>query len=295
MDVAVTGASGLIGSALVPALRDAGHDVRVLVRREPSRPGEVGWDPDAGTIDTEGLVGVGAIVHLAGATIGKRWTAARKKEVLESRVRGTRLVAETAAALESRPVLVCASAIGFYGDRGDEVLTEDSSRGTGFLADVVGAWEEAAQAARDAGLRTVHLRTGIVLSTAGGALVPLLRQFRLFAGGRVGDGRQWWSWITLDDVVAGYQRALEGDLEGHVNLVAPGAVTNAAFTKALAAALGRPAVLPAPAFAIRAVLGEMGRELLLASQRVSPARLEADGLRFEHPELGAALRHVLGR
>jgi hypothetical protein len=295
MDVAVTGASGLIGSALVPALRDAGHDVRVLVRREPSRPGEVGWDPDAGTIDTEGLVGVGAIVHLAGATIGKRWTAARKKEVLESRVRGTRLVAETAAALESRPVLVCASAIGFYGDRGDEVLTEDSSRGTGFLADVVGAWEEAAQAARDAGLRTVHLRTGIVLSTAGGALVPLLRQFKLFAGGRVGDGRQWWSWITLDDVVAGYQRALEGDLEGHVNLVAPGAVTNAAFTKALAAALGRPAVLPAPAFAIRAVLGEMGRELLLASQRVSPARLEADGLRFEHPELGAALRHVLGR
>ena len=191
----------------------------VLVRREPSGPGEVGWDPDGGSLDAGALQGVDAIVHLAGENIGQRWTKATRRRVLDSRVQGTRLLAETAARLERPPsVLVCASATGFYGDRGDEVLTEASPRGTGFLADVVDAWEHAAEPAREAGIRTVHLRQGIVLSRHGGALAKLLLPFRLGLGGRVGSGRQWWSWVGLDDVVAAYLYALDHPLAGPVNV-----------------------------------------------------------------------------
>jgi uncharacterized protein (TIGR01777 family) len=294
MKLAVSGVSGLIGSALVPALRAAGHDVIALVRREPAGPSEVGWDPEGGSIDAGALEGVDAIVHLAGENIGKRWTAKTRERVLASRVQGTRLLAETAAHLELRPsVLLCASATGYYGDQGDQLLTEASPRGRGFLADVVAAWEHAAEPARAAGIRTVHLRQGIVLSRQGGALAKLLTPFRLGAGGRVGSGRQWWSWVGLEDVVSAYLFALEQPLVGAVNLTAPGVVTNRDFTKALGRALHRPTVLPLPSFAVKALFGQMGEEMLLGGQRVQPAALIAAGFAFGRPELDAALEQAL--
>jgi uncharacterized protein (TIGR01777 family) len=296
MKVAVSGASGLIGSALLPVLRAAGHDVIALVRREPGGPGEVGWDPEGGSIDHGALEGVDAIVHLAGENIGKRWTEKTRERVLASRVQGTRLLAETAAHLQRPPsVFLCASATGYYGDRGDEVLTEASPRGSGFLADVVDAWEHAAEPARAAGIRTVHLRQGLVLSRQGGALAKLLTPFRLGAGGRVGSGRQWWSWVGLDDVVAAYLFALEPPLTGAVNVTAPGVVTNRDFTKALGRALHRPTVFPLPAFAVKALFGQMGEEMLLGGQRVQPAALTAAGFSFGQPELDAALEQALQR
>lgn len=294
MKLALSGASGLIGSALAPALRDAGHDLITLVRGEAPGPGEARWDPVAGTIDRPSLDGVEAIVHLAGANIGKRWTRKTRERVLDSRVDGTRLLAETAAALEPRPaVLVCASAVGYYGDRGDEVLTEHSSRGSGFLADVVDAWERAAEPARAAGIRTVHLRQGIVLSRHGGALQKLLTPFKLGLGGRVGSGRQWWSWVGLEDVVGAYLFALDHELEGPVNVSAPGMVTNRELTKALGRALHRPTVLPLPAFAVKALFGQMGEEMLLGGQRTEPAALTAAGFAFRQPEIEAALEQAL--
>lgn len=293
MKLVLSGASGLIGSSLAPALRAAGHEVIALVRREPGA-GEVRWDPEAGSIDATALEGVDAIVHLAGENIGKRWTKETRRKVLESRVRGTRLVAEAAAGLERRPsALVCASAVGYYGDRGDEVLTEASARGEGFLADVVEAWEEAADPARAAGIRTVHLRQGIVLSRRGGALAQLLTPFRLGVGGRVGNGRQWWSWVGLDDVVAAYLFALDHPIEGPVNVTAPGVVTNAEFTKALGRALHRPTVFPLPAFAIKALFGQMGEEMLLGGQRAQPASLDAAGFAFTAPDIDSALERAL--
>lgn len=296
MKVAVTGASGLVGTALVPALHAAGHDVVSLVRRAPSTPDEASWDPVAGSIDADALGEADAVVHLAGESIGKRWTASTKRKVLSSRVDGTRLVAEAVARLEQPPsVLVCASAVGIYGDRGDEILTEASPRGPGFLADVVDAWEAAADPARQAGIRTVHLRQGLILSRRGGALARMLPPFRLGVGGRVGDGRQWWSWVTLDDAVAAYLFALEHPLAGPVNLAAPGTVTNADFTRALGRALRRPALLPLPASAIGLAFGEMGRETLLGGQRVSPALLEAAGFSFSQPDLDAGLAQALRR
>lgn len=294
MLVALSGSSGLIGSALVPALREAGHEVLTLVRRQPSSRDEIGWDPAGGALDVRALEGVDAIVHLAGENIGKRWTPATRQRVLESRVRGTRLLAETAARLERRPsVLVCASATGFYGDRGEEVVTEASARGDGFLADVVDAWERAADPARDAGIRTAHLRHGFVLSRHGGALARLLPPFRLGLGGRVGSGRQWWSWVALDDVVAAYLYALEQPLSGPVNVTAPGVVTNEEFTKTVGRVLRRPTVLPLPGFAVRALFGQMGVEMLLGGQRTQPAALAAAGFSFDRPELGPALEHAL--
>jgi uncharacterized protein (TIGR01777 family) len=294
MRFAVTGASGLIGSALVPALRDADHDVLRLVRRPPQGNDEVPWDPAAGTIDEARLAGVDAIVHLAGFNLGTRWTATRKRRILDSRVTGTRLVAEAAARLSPRPeALVCASAIGFYGERGDEILTETAPRGDGFLADIVDAWEAAADPARDAGIRVVSLRHGLVLSRSGGALGRLLLPFRLGLGGPVGSGRQWWSWVTMDDVVRAYLWALECPIAGPLNVTAPEPVTNRAFVKALGRALQRPVFAPFPAFAVRAILGEMGEELLLTSQRVLPTGLIADGFSFDHPSLDAALTSVL--
>lgn len=295
MRIAVTGASGLIGSALLPALREAGHEPVALVRREPSGPEEIGWDPEAGTVDLAGLEGVGAIVHLAGENIGQRWTSSVKRRVLESRVNGTRTIAEAVAALDPVPVLVCASGIGYYGNRGDEILTEESSRGNGFLAEVAEAWEQAADPAREAGARVAHLRHAIVLSRDGGALQKLLTPFRLGGGGRVGSGTQWWAWISLDDTVAAYLHVLRSELEGPVNATSPNPTTNAHFVKALGRALHRPTVLPLPAFAVRAGLGEMGREMLLEGQRALPARLLDDGFAFSHPTIDAALAAALAR
>lgn len=296
MKVVVSGASGLIGSALVPALRSDGHDVVRLVRRAPASADEVRWDPAAGELDRAALQGVDAIVNLSGEYLGKRWTEARKREILDSRVQTTALLARTAAVLEPRPsVLAVASAVGYYGDRGDEILTEESSGGSGFLADVVRAWEAAADPAREAGVRVAHLRQGIVLSKEGGALKQLLLPFKLGVGGRVGSGKQWWSWIGLDDVVAAYRHALTSDLVGAVNATAPNPATNEQFTRALGGALRRPTLLPAPAFGIRALFGEMGDAMLLSGQRVLPARLLDGGFEFTAPTIDVALEHILSR
>jgi uncharacterized protein (TIGR01777 family) len=293
--IAITGSSGLIGTALAAALQDAGHDLLRVVRHAPTGRTEVQWGIDAGFIDADALEGVEAIVHLAGESIGQRWRDDVRRRVLDSRVNGTRLIAEAAAGLASRPVLLCASAIGFYGDRGDEIVDEGSVPGTGFLADVVEAWEAAAEPARAAGLRTVHLRQGIVLSRKGGALAPMLLPFKLGAGGRVGSGRQWWSWVSLDDAVAAYLFALEQPLAGPVNVVAPGVVTNQEFVKALGRALHRPAIVPLPAAAVKAAFGQMGEEMLLGGQRVAPTKLEAAGFTFGQPDIDSGLASALAR
>lgn len=294
MKVVVSGASGLIGSALVPALREAGHDVVRLVRRQPTGAGEVRWDPARGELAQSQLSGVDAIVNLSGENLAKRWTKTRKREILSSRVDSTSLLARTAAALEPRPsVLVIASAVGFYGDRGDEILTEESSGGTGFLSDVVRAWEAAANPAREAGIRVVHLRQGIVLSKDGGALKPMLLPFKLGVGGPVGGGDQWWSWVAMEDLTAAYLHALASDIAGAVNLTAPNPATNRQFTKALGKALRRPAVLPVPSFAARALFGEMGETMLLEGQRVLPARLQDAGFTFAAPTIDAGMARAL--
>jgi uncharacterized protein (TIGR01777 family) len=292
--VAVTGASGLIGGALSAFLASGGHDVVSLVRRPPGE-GEARWDPATGTIDHQALEGVDAVVHLAGAPIAHRWTPARKRSILESRVRGTRLIAEALAVCERKPrVLVCASAIGIYGsEKGDEVLSETSPPGTDFLAGVCEGWEAAADPAREAGIRVVHLRIGVVLEAL---LRRLALPFRLGVGGRIGRGRQWLSWAALDDVVGAVHHAVADDsLVGAVNVVAPAPVTNADFAKTLGAVLRRPAVLPVPAPLVKLAYGEMGEHVLLGGQRVRPERLEDAGFRFSFPALDGALRHVLGR
>ena len=295
MKFAVTGASGLVGAALVPALEAAGHDVVRLVRRHPAGTRELEWDPKVGTIDAAGLAGIDGAVHLSGATIGRRWTEARKAEILDSRVKSTRLLAETFASLDPRPsALVCAGGIGIYGNRGDEILTEESGLGTGFLADVGRAWESACEPARTAGIRVVNLRAGIVLSRKGGALPRLLTPFKLGLGGRVGSGKQWWSWVAIDDFVRAVRFALEGDIAGPVNLVSPNPVTNAQFTKAFGRAVGRPTIFPFPAFAAKAMFGEMAEEALLTGQRALPAKLLDAGFGFEYAELDSALRRALG-
>jgi len=295
MRVAVTGASGLIGSALGPVLERAGHEVVALVRGEEPRAGEARWDPAAGTIDVAALEGIGAIIHLAGENIGQRWTETSRKRILDSRVEGTRLVAETAAALDPQPVLLAASAIGFYGQQGDQELTEASPRGEGFLGDVVSAWEAAAEPARGAGVRVVHLRQGLVLSKDGGALGRMLLPFRMGVGGRIGSGRQWWSWVAIDDVAAAYLFALAHPLDGVYNLAAPGVVRNADFVDALGNVLGRPTIFPLPGVAVRLAFGEMGEEMLLGGQRVRSERLPSAGFEFAYTELEGALEHVLGR
>jgi len=294
MRIVASGASGLIGSALVPALEREGHDVVRLVRREPQGPKELAWDPDAGTIDAARLAGADAVVNLNGATIGRRWTAARKREIVESRIRSTDLLSRTLAELEPRPsVLVCAGGVGIYGDRGDEILTEESELGTGFLAEVGRAWEAAAEPARAAGIRVVNFRQGVVLSGEGGVLDRMLRPFKLGLGGRVGSGRQWWSWVSMEDLVAAYLLAIEGDLTGPVNLTSPSPVTNAQFVKALGRALHRPTVFPLPAIGVKTLFGEMGEAVLLEGQRVLPARLQDAGLTFTTPDLDTALHRVL--
>jgi uncharacterized protein (TIGR01777 family) len=300
MQVAISGASGLIGGALARSLRADGHTVRPLVRRASNEPGAVRWDPAAGTIDAAALDGVDAVVNLAGAGIGdRRWSEARKREIHDSRTMSTDLLARTLAGLDRKPgVLVSGSAIGYYGhDRGDEVVTELSPRGNGFLAGLVADWEASAAPAAEAGIRTVRLRSGLVFAPKSGILPRIVLPFRLFVGGRLGSGRQWVSWITLEDEVAAIRFVLERDgISGPVNAVAPEPVTNAELAKAIGAVLGRPAVVPAPSLAFRLVLGrEMADELLLASQRVRPDVLVAAGFGFRHTDVTGALRDVLGR
>jgi uncharacterized protein (TIGR01777 family) len=301
MKIIVTGASGLVGSALVPALMAAGHQVTALVRRVSKHKPQAGvtevdWNPAAGQLDAARLVGHDAAVHLAGEPIAAgRWTDAKKQRIRASRVESTRLLADTLARLQTRPrALVCASAIGYYGTRGAEVLTEESAPGNDFLAEVCRAWEGAAAPARAAGIRTVHLRFGIVLSKAGGALAQMLTPFQLGIGGPIGNGRHYMSWLALDDAVGMIEHALtDENLSGPVNAVAPQPVTNSEFAKTMGRVLGRPALLPMPAFALRFALGEMADALLLSSARVAPARLQAAGYQFKYPQLEGALRHVL--
>ena len=298
MNVAISGASGLIGAALIASLEAGGHRAIPLVRRAP-RPGEdaLRWDPASGAITPAGPSVADAVVHLAGDSImGLRWTAEKKRRIRETRVTATRLLVQTLTRLAKPPaVLVCASGVGYYGSRGDEVLSEESRPGTGFLADLAREWEAATATAIAQGIRVVNLRLGVVLSAHGGALAKMLTPFRLGLGGVIGDGTQWMSWITLDDVIGAIRHALTTDaLRGPLNVVAPAPVTNAEFTRTLGRALGRPTLVPLPAFAARLALGEMADELLLASQRAVPARLQASGYRFRYPTLDDALRAVLG-
>ncbi|WP_106398346.1 TIGR01777 family oxidoreductase [Actinocorallia populi] len=297
MRAIISGASGLIGEALAARLRGEGFDVLRLVRRAPAHPDEAFWDPAAGEVDRTALEGADAVVHLAGAGIGDRpWTESYRREIRDSRIGGTRLLAEALAGLDSPPpVLVSGSAIGFYGDTGAAEATESAPRGTGFLADLVADWEAAAAPAAAAGIRVVHPRTGIVLSRRGGILGKTLPLFRAGAGGRLGDGRQWMSWITLRDEVAALGHLIASDLSGPVNLTAPSPVTNAGYTRELARVLRRPAVLPVPAPLLKLVLRGFAAEGPLISQRVLPARLLESGFAFADPDLPAALRAVLGR
>jgi uncharacterized protein len=298
MRVAVTGSTGMIGSALVSSLSADGHEVLRLTRSPSPGPGAASWDPAGGTIDSEALSKADAVVHLAGRSIAAlRWTPKVKREILGSRTRGTRLLAETMAGLRNGPrVLVCASGINYYGDRGDEVLTETSPGGQGFLAEVCRQWEGSADPARAAGIRTVHVRTGFVQTPRSGVLAKLLPLFRLGLGGRLGSGRQWWSWVTFDDVIGIYRHALTASTtSGPLNATAPNPVTNAEFTATLARVVGRPALMPVPSFGPRLLLGQLADELVLASARVHPAATESSGYSFRHPTLEAGLRHVLDR
>ena len=296
MDIAITGSSGLIGSALSERLRRDGHRVRPVVRRPASTPEEIQWDPTGGAIETEKLEGVDAVVNLAGAGIGdKRWTPERKKEIRESRTIGTGTIAGAIADAKV-PVLISGSAVGFYGNRGDEVLTEDSPPGDGFLATLCIDWEAATAPAERAGARVVHVRTGIVFTPAGGALKKLLPLFKLGIGGRMGSGRQWMPWISLDDEVGAIVHLLTADAEGPHNLCAPNAVTNAELAKTLGRVLRRPAAIPVPSFGPRLVLGkELAASLLEDSAHVVPARLSSSSYEFSHPELEPALRAMLAR
>ncbi|MFA6149255.1 MAG: TIGR01777 family oxidoreductase [bacterium] len=299
MRVAITGSTGLVGSGVVTVLSAAGHEVVRLVRRSPA-PGEkavLRWDPEKGTIDAEGLEGFDAVIHLAGENIGSgRWTAARKAAIRDSRVNGTRFLCDTLAGLARPPkTLVCASAIGYYGDRGEERLTEESRPGKGFLPEVCREWEAASEPAARKGIRVVALRMGVVLSPKGGALLRMLPLFRAGLGGVIGSGRQYVGWVTLDDLSLIILHALRRvDLSGPVNAVAPRPVTNRELTEALGKALSRPTPLPVPAFALRIAVGrEMADALLLASARVVPRRLEETGYEFCFPDLPAALHHML--
>ncbi len=301
MDILISGASGLIGGAVRSALLDEGHRAVALVRRPP-RGGadEIRWDPDQGLIDISELEGFDGVVHLAGAGIGDhRWTASYKREVIDSRVKGTTLLARTLVNLDRPPsVMVSGSAIGYFGDRGDDVLTERSGPGNLFLSKVCVAWEAATTAASEGGIRVPIIRTGIVLDADGGALPKLLPLFKLALGGRMGSGKQWWSWITLVDEVRAITWLLspDNDVDGPVNLAAPGTVTNAEFAKVLGRTLGRPTLLPVPAFGPKLLKGpELAQELLFASQRVAPAVLHANGFEFTHADLDTALRAVLDR
>ena len=295
MKIVISGASGLIGTQLVTTLKSSGHEVVQLVRRTAGA-GQIMWDPKSGKLDPASLEGCDAVIHLSGAGIGdKRWSDAYRKEILDSRTATTLLLANTIASLQRKPsVFLSGSAIGIYGARGDEQLTETSAHGTGFLADVCEQWEAAAKPAIDAGVRTVFLRTGIVLSPKGGALKKLLPLFRLGVGGKFGNGKQWQSWISMDDEVASIIHLLTANVSGAVNLTAPQPVTNAEFTKVLARVVKRPAIVPVPTFAPKILLGgELADALLFTGQRVMPQALTASGYVFKHSTLESALHSLL--
>jgi uncharacterized protein (TIGR01777 family) len=296
MNVLISGATGLIGTALIPELEERGHTVRRLTRH-PRQEGDIRWDLDAGTIDGD-FSGIDAVVHLAGESIAEgRWTEEKKRRILESRQKGTRLLAERVAELSEPPsVMVSVSATGYYGNRGNELLTEESEPGDLFLSGVCREWEAAAAPAREAGVRVVHPRLGIVLTTEGGALGTTLPIFKLGGGGKIGSGRQYWSWVSLDDVIGAIVHALKtDDLGGPVNVVTPAPPTNAEYTRVLGKVLNRPTLFTVPAPAARVMLGEIADELLLASARVEPVRLQEAGYSFRHPELEATLGYLLGR
>ena len=299
MKILITGSTGLIGSALVSSLSAGGHTVRRLLRtsRQPAGSDAV-WEPSAGTLDPQVFEGIDAVVHLAGENIaGGRWSSRRKARIRDSRVNGTRLLSEALARLSSPPaVWICASAIGYYGNRGDTTLNEGSPAGSGFLPDVCQEWEAATKAALQKGVRVVNLRIGVVLSPAGGALAKMLPPFKMGVGGKVGDGKQFMSWIALDDLVGTILHVLTHErLTGPVNAVSPNPVTNLHFTRTLGRVLRRPTIFPMPALAARMAFGEMADELLLSSTRVQPARLTGSGFQFRYASLESALRHLLGR
>lgn len=298
MRIAITGSTGLIGSALVSHLRASGHETVSLVRRAPASPAEVQWDPSRGVLNPKDLEGVNAVVHLAGAGIGdKRWTESYKNEILESRTKSTELLAQRLTEVDVKPsVFLSGSAIGIYGPRGDEELSENASHGTTFLADVCERWESATGPAQAAGIRTAHLRTGIVLSTQGGALKKQLPLFKLGLGGRFAKGDQWQSWISITDEIRAITHLLTSSLEGPVNLTAPEPVTNGEFTRVLASVVKRPAILPIPSFGPKLLLGgELADALLFTGQRVIPTALMRDGFVFTHSTLESALRDLLSK
>lgn len=294
--ILVSGVSGLIGTALLPSLRTRGYEVTRLVRGAVTSDEQIAWDP-AKPIPPEAVSGFHAVIHLAGESIVGRWTKTKKIKIRSSRVAGTATLAEALAQAKDKPeVFICSSAIGYYGDRGNEVLNEESTPGIGFLPDVCREWEAATQAAAKAGIRTVQMRTGIVLSPEGGALGKMLTPFKMSVGGKIGDGRQWMSWIDIQDMVGAIHHILKSDLlHGPVNLVAPKPVTNAEFTKTLASVLSRPAIIPVPDFAVKLVFGEMGKTVLLGSQRVEPTQLVMSGYPFRFSILRTSLESMLKR
>ena len=298
MKVLVSGASGFIGSALVPVLESAGHQIIRLVRSTPASRDAIQWDPFSGRLDVAALAGIDAVIHLAGENIGAgRWTAARKARIKDSRIKGTKLLAETLATMNPPPkVLVMTSAVGFYGDRGDEIVDEKSAPGKGFLTEVCQAWEAAAKSASEKDIRIVQLRLGVVLSPKGGALKKMLLPFRLGVGGVIGGGRQYMSWVALDDVINVFTLALgKENMRGTFNLVAPSPATNRAFTKILGRVISRPTIFPLPAFVVKLIFGEMGESMLLGSTRAIPTKLLEAGYEFRFPELEGAFRHLLGQ
>jgi len=293
--ILVSGVSGPIGRALVPSLASGGAQIVRLVRGAAKNAEQISWNPLAAVAPAD-VSGFDAVIHLAGESVVGRWTDAKKKAIRESRIQATRNLASGLAQAKDRPRLfVCASGVGFYGNRGDELLTEASAGGGGFVADLAREWEAASRIAAEAGIRTVNLRIGLVLSPKGGALEKMLTPFKLGLGGRLGAGIQWWSWIHVDDIVGSIHHIMHNELiSGPVNLVAPSPVRNREFTRVLASVLRRPAVFPVPAFAARLALGEMAQELMLSSQRVVPAKLESSGYAFRFRELGAALEDLVG-
>jgi uncharacterized protein len=294
--ILISGASGPIGSALLRSVQLRGAEVTRLVRNSTASKDQLVWDP-ARPLSPDSVSGFDAVIHLAGESIVGRWTAAKKRRIIESRTQGTGHLSEAVAKASPPPgVFISASAIGFYGSRGDEILREDSPSGEGFAAEVCREWEAAAQPAAKAGIRTAQMRIGVVMSAEGGALPKMLPAFRMGLGGKLGSGRQWWTWVSVRDVVGAIEHVLDHEsLSGPVNTVAPNPVTNAEFTRILASAIHRPAIFPMPAFAVRLVFGEMGEELFLGSQRVEPAKLAASGYQFQHPELKIALKEILNR
>ncbi|HEY4764834.1 MAG TPA: TIGR01777 family oxidoreductase [Candidatus Sulfotelmatobacter sp.] len=294
--ILVSGVSGPIGSALLPSLQTRGYDVTRLIRGTAAAKGQIGWNP-AMPISPDMVSGFDAVIHLAGESIVGRWTKTKKIKIRGSRVAGTTTLAEALAGTQDKPqVFACSSAIGYYGDRGNELLNEASKPGIGFLPEVCREWEAATQAAANAGIRTVQMRTGVVLSSKGGALGKMLTPFKMGVGGQIGDGQQWMSWIDIEDMVGAIHHILNSDLlQGPVNMVAPKPVKNAEFTKTLASVLSRPAILPLPAFAVKLAFGEMGETVLLGSQRVEPTQLVMSGYPFRFTDLRASLENNLNR